>query len=557
MAAASGTTTNVVPIKPNRKIAPGSEYVTGNPYFTDQPRALPPIADTGRRGDTLTVEQIEQMLHDPDVYAGLMLLCLMALNEKLLITPVVKQPTSEPQPAALVPAPDPTQQPNPTDGAPAPVQDQPKDNVPPAAEQSAQADTPDAARAKRAQEITDFCQRQVDRVPKFAAKVFAMCFEGLAFGNKVSEQIIEISQRGLDASRWVLKDLKPKPREALAFVIDAFNNELGFIGARPGEGFSVPYNTLVDTSQIIPREKFAVFTYRPKDGNPLGQTALDAARNGWELKQRGWPEYLLFMMVCAIPGILATVKDDADEMTVYEDDGITPKLDHTGEVVKVSAHQFLLNMLGKMRNHQIGVAPEGTDVHLLQANGEGDVFGKFFTLIKKEIGMAILLQELATRDAEHQTKGATTSQFGVIDLLVWWIRDTLADMVRYDIFKPLVRYNFGDADADELLPLCSYGDTEARAWATDATAAAALAEKLTESQWDYVTAQLGIPPPTEAERAFRRQAAALMQQMQQRGAQQQNGKPGDETGKNDKPGADNANADDNTGAGNQPKKGVE
>jgi phage gp29-like protein len=68
-----------------------------------------------------------------------------------------------------------------------------------------------------------------------------------------------------------------------------------------------------------------------------------------------------------------------------------------------------------------------------------------------------------------------------IDLIVFWLRDTAAEMVRYDIFKPLVRYNFGEDAADELLPKTSYGDTEARDWAVDAAAAAKLAANLTES----------------------------------------------------------------------------
>lgn len=527
----------VVPIKPNRKIAPGAEYVTGNPWFTDAPRALPPIQEGQYNRDTLTVEQIEQMLHDPDVYAGIMLICLMALNEKLLITSAVK-PVEKPD-ADTVKLPVPT----PADNSPQQqAASTPPDNVPVGAESQAQTETPDNARAKRAQDIASFCQRQVERVPKFAAKVFQMCFEGLAFGNKVSEQVIEVAARGTDNGRWCLKDLKPKPRQALAFVVDPFNNELGFIGAKPGEAYTVAYNTLVDMKDVLPREKFAVFTYRPKDGNPLGQTALDAARNGWELKQRGWPEYLLFMMVCAIPGILATMAQDAGEMVVYEDDGITAKRDSvTGEEIKISAHQFLLNMLGKMRNHQVGVAPDGTQFTVLEANAEGDVFTKFFTTVKKEIGMAILLQELATRDSEHQTKNATGTQFTVIDLLVFWVRDTLADMIRFDIFKPLVRYNFGDDDADELLPSCSYGDTEARNWATDATAAAQLAEKLELSQWDFVTTQLGIPLPTEAEQAARKQLSMMMRSMKAQGVVP--GKPGQQQ---------DGNRDQNNADGKQP-----
>jgi hypothetical protein len=539
----------LLPIKPNPKIKPGAEFVTANPWFTTEPRALPPLDSIAR--DEIRFETIEQMLHDPDVYAGLMLLCLMALNEKLLITPAIKPQVQEPavspdvMPAPATPADKQNQNVQP------PNQNaQPADNVPPGAEQTATQPQKVDARAQRAQDIADFCQRQVTRVQQFNTAMFQLIFYGLSFGNKVAEQILEVALRGTDAGKWCLKDIKPKPRECLAFVVDNFNNVLGFLGATAGQMSTVPFNTIVDINDVIPREKFVVFTYRPKDNDPRGQSHLDAAENGWTLKKRAWPEYLLFMMVCAIPGILATLKDDVGEQTVYEDDGVTPKRDADGEVIKISGYQFLMNMLSKMRNHQVGVAPDGTQFTLLEANTDGEVFGKFFQVVKKEIGMAILHQELATRDAEHQTKGSTTTQFTVIDLLVFWIRDIAAGMVRYDIFKPLVRYNFGDDDADELLPECSYGDTEARNWAQDATAASSLAEKLTESQWDFVTKQLGIPMPTDAERSLRRAAKLMMQQLSANGGNNNNQQAGDK-----KPDNNNDNKAPAPAGGNNQKQG--
>lgn len=530
MAQSTSAAPNVVPIKPNRQIKPGAEYVTGSPFFTDQPRALPSREDSLRDG-TITTEQIEQMLHDPDVYAGIFLIVLMALNEKLLITPAIKDDVAddgellptESKGTGSQPAADTSK---PADSTPA----NQKDNVPVGSVDLKPAKKPVDPKVQLASDISDFCQRQVNRVPKFQSQMFQLCFDGLAHGNKVAEQVLEVPASGTDKDMWCLKAIKPKPREALAFVVDAYMNQIGFIGARPGMSSMVSYGTLVDPNDVIPREKFCVFTYRPRDNDPRGQTALDAAFNGWDLKRRGWSEYLLFMMVCAIPGILATLPPDADEMTVYEDDGTTPKRDAiTGEVIKVSAHQFLLNMLGKMRNHQVAVAPDGTNFTPLEAHGEGEVFTKFFQTVKKEITHAILLQDLATQDSTHQTKGSTGQQFRIVDLLVFWVRDTLAEMVRYDIFKPLVRYNFGDEAADELLPNCSYGDTEARDWATDATAAAQIKDGLTDSQWDFVTTQLGIPLPTDAERVERKQAKIAAQQMQQQLANQPPGadnKPG-------------------------------
>jgi phage gp29-like protein len=251
-------------------------------------------------------------------------------------------------------------------------------------------------------------------------------------------------------------------------------------------------------------------------------------------------------MVSAIPGILATLPPNSDEQVVYEDDGVTPVL-KDGEPLKISSAQFLLNLLAKMRNHQVAVAPDGTTFTLLEANTEGQAFTSALDHFSKEITLAILLQQLATKDSQHQTKSSTGSQFRIVDLLVFWVRDITAEMVKYDILKPLVRYNFGDDVANELLPQVSYGDTEARDWATDAAAIASMADKVTESQWDHLTSQLGIPLPTNAERSFRAMAKVLGQQQQQTmidsaGQEkdaQGNPKPAADTGK-PAPGKDNA-----------------
>ncbi len=535
---------NVIPIKPNTKIKPGAEYVAGSPYGVDMPRVLGQYDDTSLRTGLGNISHviIEEMLTDPDVFAGLMLIALMAMNEDMMITPAVTESALQVNQKDEITAPPDTL----NTGLPAaPANKKPqdsttqqnKDNIPATDAPNDADDTapmPVAAslatdpRVERAKEIADFCQRQYDRVPKIAATLFQLCFEGMAHGNKVAEQVLEIAPRGTDKGKWCLKALKPKPREAIAFVVDTYMNELGMLGALPGQSSVIQTSMVADMSDVIPREKFAVFTYRPKDNDPRGQSALNAALNGWDMKRRTFPEYLLFLMVSAIPGILATVAAGQDEITLYEDDGVTERKDENGEAITIQAHQFLLNMLSKMRNHQVGVAPEGTEFTLLEANSEGEVFTRALDKFGSEITMAILFQQLATRDSTHQTKGATGSQARVIDQIVWWVRDTIADMVRYDIFKPLVRYNFGDEDADELLPKTSLGDTEARDWSQDAQAVKALADICTESQLDHLFTQIGIPLPTEAERAFKRMAKQLAQESQKKGLQDDGDTTGDE-----------------------------
>lgn len=479
---------NVLPM-PGR-IKPGEELVSGESWFTELPRALPSNSYSFSFDDAeLNTETVEKMLLDSDVHAGLMLVCLMVLSEKILITPAVtaakvdaEEAGKPAQPTLKIPT---TNKPN--------VNLQPESNPATKEEQ-----------VILAAEIAEFCEQQLKNVKNLSSKLYEVLFEGMAHGNKVAELIINTAERGKYKGKWILSDIKPKPRESVMFVVDEYMNQLGILGARRNQ--PLPFTAIVNKDDIITREKFLFFSYRPQDLDPRGTSALKAAKKGWSLKQRGWPEYLLFVMVCAIPGILATLGQGNDrEQVLYEDDGFTAKKDASGEILKVSAAQFVLNILSKMRNHQIGVLPTGTEVTLLEANSKGEVFDGFFNHTGKEITRAILLQELATRDAQHQTKGSTGTQMRVIDLLVFWLRDVFADAIRHDILHTLVKYNFGDDAALELLPGVNLGDTEARDWARDANSVAALANIVSESQLDQLFTQIGLKPATAEEKEERKQ----------------------------------------------------
>jgi hypothetical protein len=71
-------------------------------------------------------------------------------------------------------------------------------------------------------------------------------------------------------------------------------------------------------------------------------------------------------------------------------------------------------------------------------------------------------------------------------------------------------------EALRFAPAVSLGDTERRDWATDATAAVALSPEITDSQWNSVTEQLGLPAalPGEQPRGMARQQQIAEQRVQ-------------------------------------------
>jgi hypothetical protein len=101
-----------------------------------------------------------------------------------------------------------------------------------------------------------------------------------------------------------LRALKVKPIRSVAFVTDAYLNVLGLVGAKPGQ--TVPAVSDLAPAEIIPREKFCILSWRPKDGDPRGTSVLRPAYDPWWRKRQTIPEYLKYLAQFAGPSLWAT-----------------------------------------------------------------------------------------------------------------------------------------------------------------------------------------------------------------------------------------------------------
>jgi hypothetical protein len=105
---------------------------------------------------------------------------------------------------------------------------------------------------------------------------------------------------------------------------------------------------------------------------------------------------------------------------------------------------------------------------------------------------------LATAEGRYGTRAQAGTHKDEMGTLIWAIRGDFADMMRGDIVRPLVYYNFGD-EGLRLLPYVGLGNADARDWVDDSEAAARWAPNLTDSQWRHVCHLSGIPDPEEGE----------------------------------------------------------
>jgi hypothetical protein len=169
-------------------------------------------------------------------------------------------------------------------------------------------DRTDAAQA-RAQEIADFVAADMENLNPSLDDTLWSLGDAIAFGNKTAEQVYR-----LDGGQLHLAALKVKERRTTAFVVDAYLNIIGILGLIPGQPMPMMNSFLIgnpaQTPNLLPREKFAILTYWPRDSDPRGTSILRSAYRPWWDKQQTIPEYLKYLAQFAGPSIIATAPED-------------------------------------------------------------------------------------------------------------------------------------------------------------------------------------------------------------------------------------------------------
>lgn len=321
-------------------------------------------------------------------------------------------------------------------------------------------------------------------------------------GNRVAEQKIGWAKADKDGRKILnLEALKVKPRRATAFVIDPYLNVIGLLGRPPG--FPSPFlaSWLIDPSapppNLLPRSKFAVLTYRPKDSDPRGTSLLRPAYDPWWRKRQIIPEYLRYLTQFAGPSVWGTVPEKALPQ---------PQLDANGQPIPgapmLSPETVLFNALVALRNGTAGAFPFGTIINQLTPQAATGIspFAAAIASSNLEITKCILTQNLATEEGEHQARAAAQVHQDVLDTLVRQGKRSLVRVLIRDVLRPWISYNWGDK-ARKLAPQASLGVTEERDRGPLMTAISSLKSTgfLAPSQMQAIDEMLGLPVRTAEE----------------------------------------------------------
>lgn len=349
----------------------------------------------------------------------------------------------------------------------------------------------DEARQDLADEIAAFVALQIKNVDvKDLCESFIT--DALSEGYKIAEQTFVVIETGPHANKAGLHSLRLLDVEDVSFAVDSFWNVVGF---RPRRNYTT----------LLPVEKFVWFAPYRKNNDPRGQVWIRSAHTAYNSKQRTRGFYDKFLDHYSIPSVHLQPSPQAKAQ---------PKYDKNGQVVMannkpviVQPDEALLEVGKSFENRKVLVTPHGTTVDLLQVEAQGEAFERALKIDGQEITLAILLQTRATKEAQHGSKADSQTGENLLNDLVWSLKGKLARTLRKQCLEVLVYLNWGPENVD-LTPSLSLGDSDRKDWADDASAVSELAPHVTDSQWDALTTQVGLPLPLEGEERPRRGSQA-------------------------------------------------
>jgi len=361
-------------------------------------------------------------------------------------------------------------------------------------------------------QIMDECTAMLDALePSLDDTLWAM-MESLEYGHKVAELVYTLAPSPTTGEqRLLLTGVKPKPRRATAFVVDAQTNVLGVLALIPGLSFPVQagmlFGDLERTPNLLPRDKFLVHSFRMRDSDPRGTSLLRPAFAAYNAKQELIGDYLRHMGMFGSPsvhgiaaeGAVATQAQDATGTLLWIDNG-----DGTRSPLMLTPEDMLLAALEQVRNGGVVATTFGSEIRYLTTSGEGAAFLAALDYFDKMVTFTMLQQTLATEEGRHQTRAATSGQKDILDTIIRQVKRSLCRAFRRDALRHYVLYNYGAAVAQKLTPLCHLGTVAAedRTEFMGAVTTYASSGVATQAQLPALDALLGLPVRDQGDPLF-------------------------------------------------------
>jgi len=266
-------------------------------------------------------------------------------------------------------------------------------------------DTPEAAK------VAEFIRWTLADMKGSVLDALYAVMDALALGVSITEINYKLLDVGPYAGMIGLASLKAKNPEIFFFDVDSFLN-LHALRIAGGE--------------LLPPEKFLVYSYQPQYGNPLGSSDLRAAYRAWFIKEQvlGW--WAKFLEKFGMPTVVGT---------------FDPKAGYG-----VAQQRAFLSTVQQVHNESAIVHPADMTISLLEAQRALDGgFDEAIAYLDRSMAKSILGETLT---ADSSSKGSTYGLGQVhMDVLSFYLqklqRDLEETVMTEQLIQRLVALNYG------------------------------------------------------------------------------------------------------------------
>lgn len=351
-------------------------------------------------------------------------------------------------------------------------------NFHPAVEDDANEETDAGADPAEARRAVEFCRRAHDNLAVPIPLWGRDALNALAFGHKVAEKVVEEVVEGPDAGLYTLSSLTMKPLWSYHLVSDTFSH------------LRALYCQTSNGPAYVDIEHFAYFAWDPKDNDPRGSSVFRAAKDPWRRKLRAKESRSKGDDQFGTPSVAHELPPNAPLESTDPDTG------KPAPTVVVARKQLMT-----FGNGGAMVYANGGDLKVIESQRDGIQIGNSIDSYDRAITRSILLQAKATMEAKHYTQGGGEIGQGMISQFCGFVRDWFLSVVRRQIFHWLLTLNFGKAYADLYTPRLTIGAMPFDDFLKFASALGLMLQSggFTQSQWNYMLAQVHVPAPKPGE----------------------------------------------------------
>lgn len=283
----------------------------------------------------------------------------------------------------------------------------------------------------------------------------------LQYGFSISEKTYKVINTGKYAGKIGIQSLKARPPQSFELDLDDYGNLNNLIQHQPNGDVS------------LDKEKFLIYSYDPKFGNPYGRSDFRSAYRSWFSKDidiKFWNIYL-------------------------ERNGMPTTVGKYKQGTSTEQRSLLKNILSKFTAKTVITYPDTFDVSFLEAKNGAIAYE---TAIKKHntmISRAFLIPELiGFTDHETGSQSLGKEQFDLFYKILEDIQVNIEDLNNERIIKELIDYNFANVTE---YPKFVFSDLDTRdkdkllrIWLDAVKIGAAIQTKEDE---DYLRNEIGLP----------------------------------------------------------------